>query len=523
MRQQPDGSPGRDAGHTPSGLLLVLVLATLSCGLLTPRTQPLAANTLLLAIGTAAVALPLSIGLAVLLFRVATPLRSVWIRLLAGLLFFPLYLHATGWNAGFGPLGWQTIWADRVGEPWLSGWKAAIWLHASAALPWATLIIGQSLRRSTPAEEAAALDTGARGVLWNVVLPNSGGAILAATLWIVATVSTEMTISDLFQIRTYAEELYTGFALEPSGAAVLGAVLPGALALGGLALAIALAIQAHTAQWQDRQTSLGSPRLLPCPWWAACLAPAIFAICYLLPVASLIWQAGVRRSGWSLAAASHQIATSFSLFHRELFWSVTIAALAATLSLLLATPLAIAATRRGRGRVAALSITAVGLATPGPLCALAVLWLLNRPGLALLNDRTVAAPVLAITLRCLPWALLILWHAFQTLPSTWIEAARVDGAGRLRAALRLWVPLRRESLGIAWLVCAALAIGDLAASILVMPPAVETAAIRLFGLIHAGVREQEAGLGIAILVVCGALAALTLTLTRFLRDGRRFD
>jgi ABC-type spermidine/putrescine transport system permease subunit II len=49
------------------------------------------------------------------------------------------------------------------------------------------------------------------------------------------------------------------------------------------------------------------------------------------------------------------------------------------------------------------------------------------------------------------------------------------------------------SFAAAWLAALAVAMGDLAASIITTPPGVTTVSIRVFGLMHAGVRSQEAG------------------------------
>ena len=75
-------------------------------------------------------------------------------------------------------------------------------------------------------------------------------------------------------------------------------------------------------------------------------------------------------------------------------------------------------------------------------------------------------------------------------------------------------PLRWQTAMAAWVISCAIAMGDLAGSILVLPPAVETAAIRLFGLLHAGVREQEAGLALATLSICFAISAAAVSIAK---------
>ena len=93
------------------------------------------------------------------------------------LLFLPLYLQASAWQAGFGQEGWYS--AAGTGEPWLSGWNAAVWVHTLAAIPWVVLFAGLGLRTV----EAALGRTGP--ARWNPVagiLPRHVAGMLAG-LW----------------------------------------------------------------------------------------------------------------------------------------------------------------------------------------------------------------------------------------------------------------------------------------------------------------------------------------------------
>lgn len=59
----------------------------------------------------------------------------------------------------------------------------------------------------------------------------------------------------------------------------------------------------------------------------------------------------------------------------------------------------------------------------------------------------------------------------------------------------------------AWLVALAIVLGDLAASILVVPPGVITLPIRIFGLMHYGVEDQVAGICLVLVAVFAVVAA----------------
>ena len=77
-----------------------------------------------------------------------------------------------------------------------------------AAIPWVVLIIGLGIRLIEPElEEAALLETSAWNVLLRVTLARSLPALVVAALWILVTTAGEITVTDLYQVRTYAEEV----------------------------------------------------------------------------------------------------------------------------------------------------------------------------------------------------------------------------------------------------------------------------------------------------------------------------
>jgi len=134
---------------------------------------------------------------------------------------------------------------------------------------------------------------------------------------------------------------------------------------------------------------------------------------------------------------------------------------------------------------------------------------LNRPeipGLFELYDHSILAPWLALGFRSLPAALLVLWHGFRTVPQAVLDSAAVDGAGSVGQLLRIVLPMRWPTVVLAWLVGLAVAIGDLAASILVVPPGLTTLSIHIFGLLHYGVEDQAAAICLAMIGLFAVVA-----------------
>jgi iron(III) transport system permease protein len=169
--------------------------------------------------------LPLGTLLAAAIFKSDVPGRRIAALLLVGMLFVPLYLVTGAWDAGFGVQGWHTLSTNPhlAHEPWLTGWRAAVWVHALAAVPWVVLIVGASLRAvEAEIEEDAATCATPQKVMWHVSIRRAAPAIVLAGVWVAIMTTTEISVTDFFQVRTFAEEVYTQSALGTFDAGTVG-------------------------------------------------------------------------------------------------------------------------------------------------------------------------------------------------------------------------------------------------------------------------------------------------------------
>ena len=140
-----------------------------------------------------------------------------------------------------------------------------------------------------------------------------------------------------------------------------------------------------------------------------------------------------------------------------------------------------------------------------------------------LYDQSIFAPWTALLVRCFPLTMIIAWHAFRTIPHGVLESASADGAGSLVQLWRIALPLRIRPLACAWLISLAIAVSDLAAVVLVVPPGVDLLSVRIFGLLHIGVEDRVAGICLANSIMLVILAFTTIGLARLYRPavGRR--
>jgi iron(III) transport system permease protein len=162
-----------------------------------------------------------------------------------------------------------------------------------------------------------------------------------------------------------------------------------------------------------------------------------------------------------------------------------------------------------------LSLIVLGLTVPGPVVALTLIELLNEPGRPPFNwlyDQTLFAPCAALVVRSGAMATLIVWIALRRLTSVFFELAALDGLSTLRQLWQIALPLTWRAITAAWLAACAVAVGDLSATILVLPPGVDTIALRLFERLHYGAEDQVAAISLLLVLFFAALGFFTLAL-----------
>jgi iron(III) transport system permease protein len=507
------------------------------------RLLALLRNTLLLVAGTLALALPAGVAAAVLLYRTDLPGRRVLRFLTVLTLFVPLPLFTSGWQAVLGSGGWLplALWnvpratgpafssSGTSWTPWGQGIGSAVWIHAVAGLPWVILLVGQGLRWvERELEEDALTAAGPWRVLFHVTLPRSAAAVAAVALWVALQAGTEITVTDVMQVRTFAEEVYTQF-VGPEAFGGRGDVVARAVAVNlPFVFLTALLVVVMARRWERNlppRAALAAPpltfRLGPLRWPMGLAITAAFALLLAVPLGSLVWRAGLHGAppAWSMDTTLRHLVIVARADDTALRDSLALAAAGgvACAGLGLVTCWAALGTRWFRGGV--LALMAVAWAMPGPLVGLGLLWTIDRL-LDLTRSRLLEqllwygpslVPAFWVDLiRFFPCAVAVLWPVMRLLPPDLRDAARVDGA-RPGQELRFVVwPLSAAACLRAGLAVAVLSLGELSASKLVLLPGKPTFASEVFTQMHYGVTNDLAARCLLLLgavLVGGALVA----------------
>jgi iron(III) transport system permease protein len=505
------------------------------------RLLELGANTIALVAGTVLIAVPIGTALAFLVYRTDYRWRRLgqWGILFA--LFVPLPLTTSAWQAAFGaggglPIGsWTSPGAasapgpvTAVWKPWIQGIWAAIAVHGVAAIPWVAWLVGQGLRWvERELEEDALTVLGPWGVIRAVTLVRARGVIWAATLLIAVQTASEISVTDVVQVRTFAEEVYTQMVIGDEGA------LRRSLAACVPSIVVALAAVGILANQLSRSLppleTLSQGVLLFRTKWLSrvyiSLAVVIILILVAVPAMSLIWKLGASSAGvWSSQAAwnhlGHVVRSRGGMAAASYLCAVAAGIVAALLAIVISF---LALGSRWFGIVVGAMLTIV-VAMPGPVIGLglkqAIAQIVSLSGSDFLARVLYYGPSYVPVwwidvLRYLPYACALVWPVIRLCPIEIREMAKLDGLTPGRELRSIIFPLAKLPALQAAIAVTALALGELSAGKLVETAGSGTLVHEIFTQMHYGVSNDLAALALVLL----ALVAATTFWIRKASDG----
>ena len=496
----------RSSPKTASTIAFALLsLSVVACLLATLDSVALGTfrNTCWLVLNVWAFSLPVGGLLAILLFRCRFPLRNLARALLTLALFLPVYVQAAGWEAAIGIQGWLTSTTIIGTDPILTDWLACIWIHSCVSIPWVTFIIGMGLNDLAPEiEEAATLTAHPTSVLASIIWPRLLATVCVSGVVVGITTAGDMTVTNLYGVRTFAEELYMGFALDDGSGqsqmnvtsiVVLQTLLVVTCVLGADR---ATGFMTNESPQPARQYELHAYK-----YPTMVITMGIVVALLGIPVANLIIKAGTSafatQTGlsrhWSLTKLWNVLAAAPGK-HREFFqWSFILGTTTATAATALATILAWTTISIRKTQAPVLTFCALFFSLPGPLIGILLIRTFNDRNVPFLNnlyDNSIVVHGCSLLIRALPYCTFVAWLTIRLTSINALEAARVDGASWSTQLWHVVVKGNAKALVLVWLVGFVIATGDLAASKLVAAPGVTTVSIRIFEMLHSGTDDQ---------------------------------
>ncbi|NPD24896.1 ABC transporter permease [Corallococcus exiguus] len=464
-------------------------------------------NTLGISLGATAWALCLGVPLAFLLFRTDLPLRGAFTVLFT----LPSAIPAFIWG-----MGWLSLASPRAGYLNrmlganvfdLYGSAGIAFVEGLSGLPLVLLAGAAALRRVDPALEEAARVCGAsplRAVL-NTTVPLVMPALLSGAVMVFLMAASSFGVPYLLGVsaspptRVLTTRIYELVLLGSEEGLPRASVLASFLLL---LTPLALGLTWVLGRSGRVRLSAGkgvSPRVLALGTWrTAALAGVslVGGVLVVLPLAAILLTSLQRSFGaaltWDTLTLSHWSGVLWDARTlRATGRSVLLAAGAGLLvvGLGLAGALLRRAFRRGGAAVEAMAVWP--FAVPGTVLALALLVAFSRDWRLVVLDRVAFVLALAHT----PWLMLVGYvgkylalgernssEALAQLDPSLAEAARVGGAGPVRAFVDATLPLLRPALVVAFVLAFLACATEITLSVLLVPAGSEVLGTLLFEL-----------------------------------------
>ncbi|MCW8900564.1 MAG: iron ABC transporter permease [Gammaproteobacteria bacterium] len=466
------------------------------------RLPELLANTLSLAVLVAIGSMILGVSAAWWITRRNFPGRRIAVWLMVLPLTIPTYVFAHIYTIMLEQDGW-------LGQLWLYLFPATAipeifnifgvtLVLVLAGFSYVFLLVRDALSRSQQDVEEAARIHGATPwqVFWRVNLPMLRPAIAAGIALVVLHVLSDFGAVSMLRYQTFTLSIYLQMSsrFDYQSAAGLSLVL----------VTLSLTFMVLERFFRNRQRYYGSSQskkitaqkatmFETCAIWFWLGLISTFA--FLLPIAWML--------SWSWQAWQQD------LIDTE-FWgyvsnSLTVSALAATLTVIAALPVALYHAReRSALSQGFLYLSNVGFVLPGPVIALGILSFVIATMPAIYGGMTVLA--LAMMVRFLPLSIQAQESAVQQLTPSIEQAARSLGANWYENLRRVILPILKGGMATAWVLVFIDTLKELPATLLLRPTGFDTLPVRIW--IEASEEMLELAAPASLMLVVGTLPVL---------------
>jgi len=485
-------------------------------------------DSLLVGVCGAVAAAAIGFAVAWLVIRTDMPGRRFWTGVMFALLLAPSYLVALGWERLLEPSG-----VLDVAGLHLDGFRSLFYgpfgvivVLTAKGIPFAFLAISAALRGlGEEFESAVRVHGGGPFEAGRVMV-----ALLAPAMWSALAIVFAESVSDFgvadtlandahFPVATYT--LYNavqGFPIQFPVAAAVGWVLMGLVVLALIAQGRALRSRSYRVLGGrtrparrlhlSRRATAGALSGMVVVTLIGIGVPAFGAVS-----ASLINGLGSLLTSHGLTLFNYQRVLSSSDLRDPLIFSAQLAAITATLTIVLAAVAARVLSRRG-ARVSArlLDMTLLAaVALPGIVFAAGYIFTFNLPlitqfGIQLYQTTTLL--VIGYIATALPATARVLLGSVSQVQESLAEAGRVHGYGPLRAWLRTVLPVLSRPLVAAWVLVFAATLLELPMSQLLYPPGSPPVSVAITKALMN--YDFAGGTAMEVIAVLGALVVVAL-------------
>jgi len=451
------------------------------------------------------VALALGLPSAIALSAKDVPFRKLFYLLILIPLLIPPYTMAGAWIHLLAPDGFvsRILTAIFGQSARLSIFSQAgcVWCLGISHFPIIAIILATGLSKiDRNLQDIAKLSTGRWGVFWHSTLPQILPHLAASICLVMIFVLGRYGVPSLLGINTYPVEIFAQFSAFYDENAAIAIALPlMALVIILILLQRQLMLNRSYASITPSSESGNSISLRKLKYYAAAFLLALFIITTFLPFASVLSYIGsLATIGVTLAQYSSGIITTSIL-----------AFLAAILSTLIALPIGLhLAYSECRSTKLLDVISWLPIAVPGTIVGLGLINLGNLAPDVRNTDSFGILLLLAYIGMFSAFSIRIFQAAYKQSDPNIDDAAAVDSCKWYQRLFYIDMPIHSGSIAASFIIVFVLTIGELNATVLLVPPGKETLAVTIDNLLHYGANVKAS-------VLCLAEAALVVLMVSF--------
>ena len=422
--------------------------------------------------------------LALLVLKSPFAERKFYMAMMAAFLLLPMHSVVTGWYAVY----WRM--ALEIPDTLL-----AALLMAPTYVPlvfWITALALALVDREL--EDQGRLDSSKFSSLLNVTLPAAWPVVGAGLLLIFILSMGEITATDVQRVRTFAEEIFTQFALQKPDQAIGVACVLFVLMLAATALLI------RAFRGIDEISIDGLARRLDSSWkfkprfGVRMLPPVLILLLYGIPLGYL----------FRCLKTPANLFYSWEIVGQDILLSCAVGVVGALLICLLAPGFAWIVSRgirqRKHRRLVLFCLVFLTM-LPAPLTGFCVLMISRQPFVLAFFSDSILIVVFVHLVRFLPLAILVSWPIVKRLPVDIEHMSRLDNARGINFFAMVLYPLCIPLCAILFMLCFAWITSELGATAIVMPPGFTTMiSVRISDLLHIGVLAETAGAALLMMI-----------------------
>jgi iron(III) transport system permease protein len=393
----------------------------------------------------------------------------------------PSHIHAMAWNA---LLLMVNGLLRNAGLPRIpdQGFFISGWVQMMALLPFSLgiLLLGM---RGMPAEllEAARVSADDRRTVLRILLPLSAPGLAASFAFLFLVSLLDYSVPSLFQVNLYSLGIFSEYSIRYDAAHAFLMSVPMLL----ISLPAAWALQRSlrrlplTPAGRD-EANRWSIRLPPWMRMLSGLSVVLFLLQLLVPLFVLTAQT------WPAFSSLEWLTDAIP----DLANTGLICLGTAVLTLPFAHSAAMAIDGKRAGHHIWWVLTMLPLAMPSPLIGIGLIQVWNGDALGWTElYGTLFMPILACTLRFLPFSVLLLLSSMKRMDRSLFDAALILQKNRRQTLFRVHLPLLSGAYAGAGLLAAVLTAGELGATLLLVPPGAGTLTLKIYNYLHYGQSE----------------------------------